>query len=93
MFVECLLTYHPHLGYAAPAHTSTRDLVVVVVRDVLVAHVKQILAAVAPRQRLVADPQVRVCRRGVHVMVLPAQAWQNRDKAVTCVFATLRCRQ
>jgi hypothetical protein len=62
----------PRVRHAAPQHTSTRDLVVVV--DVLVAHVKQILGAVAPRQRLVADLQVRVFRRLVHVLVLPAHA-------------------
>ena len=49
-------------------------MVVVVVVHVFVAHVKQILGAVSPRQRLVADSQVRERRRSVHVLVLAAHA-------------------
>jgi hypothetical protein len=49
---------------------------VVLVLDVLVANVEQILAAIAPRQRLVADAEVRVLRRLVHVLVLPAR-WKR----------------
>ena len=52
-------------------------VVIIVVVQVGVADIEQVLGAVAPRQRLVADLEVRVRRRLVHVVVFPCHPVQQ----------------